>query len=173
VLSIHIASLEYFPTYFLLIALKIITTFKTLAERIILKKGKEPMYMKKETELLWASEKYTIMAKGYAFYKEIQGKMSEADQNEDYEKIQQQISQYKEKPYDVKAIVNTLEHVWGYFKKSADDRDKHQFFTQLNELKSSNKVIIDEIPDKIMANLQYLLEKYPSGYLSRSSFIKK
>ena len=54
--------------------------------------------MKKETELLWASEKYSVMAKGYNFYKDIQVKMREAQSAEDYVEIQKLISDYKLKP---------------------------------------------------------------------------
>jgi hypothetical protein len=54
--------------------------------------------LKKETELLWASEKYTVMAKGYNFYKDIQGKMREAQSAADILEIQKQITNYKQEP---------------------------------------------------------------------------
>ena len=129
--------------------------------------------MKKEAELQWASEKYTIMAKGYAFYKDIQGKMRDAEADEDYREIQQLIVKYKSEPYQVKAVVNTLEHVWGYFKKSAVEEDKKHFFSLLNQLSDSKTETMDEIPYEMMLFLQYLLEKYPSDYLKQSTFLKK
>jgi uncharacterized protein YbgA (DUF1722 family) len=129
--------------------------------------------MKKETELLWASEKYTIMAKGYAYYKNIQGNMREAETDEDFREIQQLIVKYKCEPYQVKAVVNTLEHVWGYFKKSADEEDKKHFFSLLNQLSESGTGTMDEIPNEMMHFLQYLLKKYPSEYLKQSTFIKQ
>ncbi|MBY6037329.1 YbgA family protein [Fictibacillus nanhaiensis] len=129
--------------------------------------------MKKETERLWASEKYTVMAKGYNFYKDIQGKMRDAETVKEYEAIEELISVYREEPFDTKAIINTFEHVWGYFKKSADEKEKEQFFSLLKELKSSDTEKMESIPPNMMLFLQDLLKKYPSDYLSRSTFIKK
>jgi uncharacterized protein YbgA (DUF1722 family) len=69
--------------------------------------------------------------------------------------------------------VNTLEHVWGYFKKSADEDDKQHFFSLLDELRSAEDDTFDEITNEMKQFLQNLLQKYPSNYLSRSTFIKK
>ncbi|OOE14703.1 DUF1722 domain-containing protein [Fictibacillus arsenicus] len=129
--------------------------------------------MKKETELLWASEKYSVMAKGYNLYKDIQGKMREAQFTEEYVEIQKLIFDYKQKPYDKKALINTLEHVWGYFKKVAETDDKKHFFSLLDELKDSENGVFEETPYEIQLYLQYLLQKYPSDYLKQSTFIKK
>jgi uncharacterized protein YbgA (DUF1722 family) len=128
--------------------------------------------LKKETELLWASEKYSVMAKGYNFYKDIQGKMREAQFAQDYDEIQRLIADYKQKPYDKKALINTLEHVWGYFKKEAEEDDKKHFFSLLNELKELEVVEMDDIPYEMKLFLQYLQQKYPSDYLNQSTFIK-
>jgi uncharacterized protein YbgA (DUF1722 family) len=128
--------------------------------------------LKKETELLWASEKYSVMAKGYNFYKDIQGKMREAQFAQDYDEIQRLIADYKQKPYDKKALINTLEHVWGYFKKEAEEDDKKHFFSLLNELKELEVVEMDDIPYEMKLFLHYLLQKYPSDYLNQSTFIK-
>jgi uncharacterized protein YbgA (DUF1722 family) len=129
--------------------------------------------LKKETELLWASEKYSVMAKGYNFYKDIQGKMREAQSAKDYDEIQELISEYKLKPLDKKALINTLEHVWGYFKNEAEEVDKKHFFSLLDELKRVEDEHFEEIPYEIQLYLQYLLQKYPSDYLKQSTFIKK
>nr|WP_276531327.1 DUF1722 domain-containing protein [Fictibacillus nanhaiensis] len=129
--------------------------------------------MNKETDLLWASEKYTVMAKGYNFYKDIQGKMREAQSAEDYMEIEKRIVRLKQKPFDKKALINTLEHVWGYFKKTADESDKQQFFSLLDELRDAEDEHFDEIPYEIHLYMHYLLQKYPSDYLKQSTFIKK
>lgn len=128
--------------------------------------------MKKETEQLWASEKYTVMAKGYNFYKEVQGLMRDAQSDFDYEKVRLLIGVLKEKPYEIRALCNTLEHVWGYFKKSAEEVDKEHFFSLLNTLRESDEDYYNEMPYEIDLFLQFLLQKYPSEYLSRSTFIK-
>jgi len=128
--------------------------------------------LKKETEQLWASEKYTVMAKGYNLYKEVQGLMRDAQTNADYEKVTMLIAEMKKKPFERRALCNTLEHVWGYFKKSAEEVDKEHFFSLLNTLRESDEEYYDETPYEIDLFLQYLLQKYPSEYLSRSTFIK-
>ncbi len=129
--------------------------------------------MKKETESLWASEKYTVMAKGYNFYKEVQSLMRDAQSVADYEKIMTMIADLKEKPFERRALCNTLEHVWGYFKKSADEVDKQHFFSLLDTLRESDEEYFDEVPYEIDLFLQFLLQKYPSEYLSRSTFIQR
>ncbi|MET3726687.1 uncharacterized protein YbgA (DUF1722 family) [Fictibacillus halophilus] len=128
--------------------------------------------MKKETEQLWASEKYTVMAKGYNFYKEVQELMRDAHSDSDYEKVTMLIAEMKEKPFERRALCNTLEHVWGYFKKSAEEVDKEHFFSLLETLRELDEEYYDEMPYEIHLYLQYLLQKYPSDYLSRSTFIK-
>ncbi|MED1862649.1 DUF1722 domain-containing protein [Fictibacillus nanhaiensis] len=128
--------------------------------------------MKKETEQLWASEKYTVMAKGYNFYKEIQGLMRDAQSDPDYEKVRLLLAELNQKPFERRALCNTLEHVWGYFKKSAEEVDKQHFFSLLDTLRKSDEEYYDEMPYEIHLFLEFLLQKYPSDYLSRSTFIK-
>ncbi|MFG6496083.1 DUF1722 domain-containing protein [Fictibacillus sp. UD] len=127
--------------------------------------------MKKETELLWASEKYTVMAKGYNFYKEVQRLMRDAQSDADYTEITVMIANLKEKSFERRALCNTLEHVWGYFKKSADEYDKKHFFELVETLRRSDDDYFDEIPYEIDLFLHYMLQKYPSDYLFRSTFI--
>jgi uncharacterized protein YbgA (DUF1722 family) len=87
--------------------------------------------------------------------------------------IEKLIVRFKQKPFDKKALINTLEHVWGYFKKTADDSDKQQFFSLLDELRDAEDEHFDEIPYEIHLYMHYLLQKYPSDYLKQSTFIKK
>lgn len=129
--------------------------------------------MKTETELLWASEKYTVMAKGYNSYKEVQRLMRDAQTDADYEKVAVMIADFKEKPFERRALCNTLEHVWGYFKRSADESDKKHFFELVETLRKSDNDYFDEVPYEINLFLHFLLQKYPSDYLSRSTFIQK
>jgi Protein of unknown function (DUF1722) len=84
--------------------------------------------VKKETELLWSREKYSIMAKGYAYYKEIQTKLKAAELNHEFIGIERQIKPYKKLPFHRKAVVNTLEHVWGYFRNLQPIQRNSTFF---------------------------------------------
>ena len=65
-----------------------------------------------------------------------------------------------------------MEHVWGYFKKEAEEDEKKHFFSLLDELKDSENEVFEETPYEIQLYLQYLLQKYPSDYLKQSTFIK-
>jgi len=78
----------------------------------------------------WAHHKYSIMARGYQYYKEIQGFMK----NKQNFPIQQEgelilkIQNYMNFNFAEKALENTIQHLWGYFKKEATSEEKVYFF---------------------------------------------
>jgi len=78
----------------------------------------------------WAHHKYSIMARGYQYYKEIQGFMK----NKQDFPIQQEgelilkIQNYMNFNFAEKALENTIQHLWGYFKKEATSEEKIYFF---------------------------------------------
>lgn len=98
--------------------------------------------------------------------------MRDAETDADYHEIMVMIADLKKKPFDRRALCNTLEHIWGYFKKSADESDKIHFFELVETLRKSDDEIFDEVPYEINLFLHFLLQKYPSDYLSRSTFMK-
>ena len=84
----------------------------------------------------WAHHKYSIMARGYQYYRNIQSLMKNSpDLSIDQEgdlilKIQ---SHFKYK-VPSKALYNTIEHLWGYFKKETNAEEKTYFFNLSNPI---------------------------------------
>jgi len=78
----------------------------------------------------WAHHKYSIMARGYQYYKEIQSFIK----NKENFPIQQEgelilkIQNYMNFNFAEKALENTIQHLWGYFKKEATSEEKVYFF---------------------------------------------
>jgi len=77
----------------------------------------------------WAHHKYSIMARGYQYYKEIQSFMK----NKKSLPIEQEgelilkIQNYMNFNIAEKALENTIQHLWGYFKKEATSEEKIYF----------------------------------------------
>jgi len=78
----------------------------------------------------WAHHKYSIMTRGYQYYKEIQSFMKDKKSLP----IQQEgelilkIQNYMNFNMAEKSLENTIQHLWGYFKKEATSEEKIYFF---------------------------------------------
>ncbi len=78
----------------------------------------------------WAHHKYSIMARGYQYYKETQNFMK----NKKNLPIEQEgdfilkIQNYMNFNIAEKALENTIHHLWGYFKEKANQEEKVYFF---------------------------------------------
>jgi uncharacterized protein YbgA (DUF1722 family) len=130
------------------------------------------MVMKKQAEQLWTIEKYNVMAKGYAHYKEVQGMLREASAEEDFAEVIEKIESFKQLKYEKKAVINTLEHIWGYFKKQAEVEEKQAFFAALEEYRERGDDFSTKPPSTPVSVIHGLLEKYPSSYLKKSAFLQ-
>lgn len=78
----------------------------------------------------WAHHKYSVMARGYQYYKEIQRELKNAkDQpiNEEDQLIANILSLMEKTP-SPGGIRNVVDHLWGYFKREATDAEKNNFF---------------------------------------------
>ncbi|MCD8503440.1 MAG: YbgA family protein [Bacillaceae bacterium] len=130
--------------------------------------------IKTATEKLWAKNKYEIMGKGYNQYKRIKSSFSSVCSTLDYYLIFFDISSARTLPFSKKAIINTLEHIWGYFKKVATETEKHHFFTLLSSVKNLTEDHFCAFPKEVMECLSYvreLLGKYPNNYLMDSTIL--
>jgi uncharacterized protein YbgA (DUF1722 family) len=126
------------------------------------------------TEKLWARNKYDIMAKGYDNYSCIKTMFKNADNNDDYYTIYEKLVLMRKLPYTKKAIINTLEHTWGYFKKKASLEEKQLFFQLLEDLNKSSLESFISMPsqvEKVMTLIVLLAEKYEETYLLNSNFL--
>ncbi|MFC0186999.1 YbgA family protein [Fictibacillus aquaticus] len=129
--------------------------------------------MKKQAQQLWTIQKYNVMAKGYAHYKEVQGLLREASAEEDFAAVIEKIQYFEQLKYEKKAVINTLEHIWGYFKKQAEVEEKEAFFAALEEYRKNGDDFSSKPPAAPVSALHKLLEKYPSSYLEKSAFLKE
>lgn len=118
--------------------------------------------MKKECEKLWATQKYLVLSKSQKIYNDIREYLKSDDVN--LEILKNKISLALNLKEDKSQILNSLEHIWGYFKKQAKPDEKNKFFFLLGEYKLSkiNK-------SEVFYFLQELLTVYPNEYLKNSS----
>lgn len=106
----------------------------------------------------WAHHKYSIMARGYQYYKEIQHFLSNRPVffiTDDDELIFKVLDMMK-RPISPLALRNVVLHLWGYFKNQATPIEKDNFF---NLYLSSEKIRF----------LYLLSEKYQKSYLLHST----
>jgi len=110
----------------------------------------------------WAKYKYTIMERSYKFYKEIsQGIASNAYNPEEFMEV---INRYLQMQPEKRQVINTLQHVWGYFKRVADGEEKAVIFKLIEQYKEE-KCTADEIKKvlhkyAVKYNVVYLLNSY-------------
>ena len=114
----------------------------------------------------WAKYKYTIMERSYKAYKEIsQGIAGNAYNPEQFmEVINKNLKMNPERSQ----VINTLQHVWGYFKRVADEEEK-AIILKLIEQYKEEKCAADEIKKLLH---EYAV-KYSVVYLLNSYFFSK
>ena len=108
----------------------------------------------------WAHHKYSVMARGYNHYKRVQEFMNNchnAPIEEDKELIQKVLC-IMDEPVCRRALNNTVDHIWGYFKNSATDGEKDTYL---------NLASFD--PTLLMPFFYKLADKYDQQYLFKST----
>lgn len=107
----------------------------------------------------WAHYKYSIMARGYNFYKEIQEYMGLKENNpiEEERELLWKVLGIFRKPITAAGLNNTCEHLWGYFKNAASPLDKKEY-----KINKSN-------PDFLVDYFFQLAVKYKKDYLLQST----
>ncbi|WP_377887433.1 YbgA family protein [Alkalihalobacillus sp. R86527] len=128
--------------------------------------------MRKVTEKLWAKNKYSVMAKGYEHYKRIGKVLKEAQSVDELYEVYLMIFEAVHLPYTKKGMRTTLEHMWGYFRKRADEDEKRVFFASMNEILDGEEELSEEDISQLKSLVTNLLKKYPSDYIDQSYFIK-
>ncbi len=108
----------------------------------------------------WSHHKYSVMARGYNFYKEVQAFLKEKRDLP----IQQEINLIElvmgilEKPVTQKALQNLIDHLWGYFKDKAITTEKNEYF----------RCSPDNLP-AMLETFYALAQKYHQKYLLQST----
>ncbi|MBK1812980.1 YbgA family protein [Clostridium sp. YIM B02505] len=116
----------------------------------------------REAQQLWAKYKYCIMERSYYEYKKISKYFSE--DNVKLDEIRQILGSALLMDLSKGQVINTLQHVWGYFKKIADEQEKISFFSSLKMYENDEctlqevKVLLYELASKY--NIKYLLDSF-------------
>ncbi len=108
----------------------------------------------------WAHHKYSVMARGYNHYKDIQAhlRLKERCPLEEEGHLIGQILEIMGKPVFVPALTNVVDHLWGYFKKEASEAEKETYL----KLKS------EQLP-ALVPFIYGLARKYNCSYLLHST----
>ena len=105
--------------------------FEILRKRYLTKGQQGRIPLPKNGTDFWAHHKYSVMARGYQYYKDIQSFMKNrqnlpiVQENDLIIKIQSYIGM----EIPVTAVDNVSLHLWGYFKEVASAEEKDYFFT--------------------------------------------
>lgn len=115
-------------------------------------------------EAEWAKYKYSVLEKSQKQYQHIRNLLKDKS---DYPAIEfyKTLEQTLYLQESIPAATNALQHVWGYFKFKADEKEKVTFTKLLNDYQ------VNEIPlSKIKKFLYNLAVKYNESYLTRSHY---
>ncbi len=109
---------------------------------------------------LWAQHKYSVMARGYGFYREIQQYLAKKEdlaiaQEED---LIDRILHIMDLPVESGALANTTDHLWGYFKDKASPGEREEYKAQAARDYAN-----------VLVWLYSLAEKYRVDYLVHST----
>ena len=82
----------------------------------------------------WAHHKYAVMGRSYKYYREIQYLMgAKKDHPIELEgELVRRVLQLTRSPADPKALDNTIDHLWGFFKEKATETERATFLAQRN-----------------------------------------
>ncbi len=121
---------------------------------------KKIKYLEKE----WAKYKYYILSNSQQNYEKIRELLKDKTKfpvKEFYGIIENSLSIELKK----KAQINSLNHVWGYYKKFADEKEKKKFFSLLNSYQEDKKTL-----NSVKNYLFKLSLKYNVEYLLNSLY---
>lgn len=104
----------------------------------------------------WSHHKYSVMARGYAYYKEIQAYMGQKKDMLifDESELIHRILSLLEEPFAKKELTNLMEHLWGYLKNQANAVERDLF-----------RKYLAENPLSLLDYLYGLAAKYRQPYL--------
>ena len=125
------------------------------------------VYLNQDTlaaERLWARYKYDVMAKSLTIYQAIRELLKDKE-NTDFEAFITYLETAESLPEDIGNEINAGQHIWGYFKAQATDRERNKF--------KRNQVCLQEQEISVAQFRRYLkqlLQKYPNSYLTNSIY---
>ncbi|GCD09581.1 UV DNA damage repair endonuclease UvsE [Clostridium tagluense] len=113
------------------------------------------------TEKQWAKYKYLLMERNYKYYKECSRLVKENCSIQEFYEYTDEVMNF---PVENGSFINTCEHVWGYVKNSASDKEHAHFKKLLMDLehKEKVKIYLKKLCDKY--NAEYILNSYYFHY---------
>ncbi len=110
--------------------------------------------------VFWAQHKYSVMARGYNYYRDIKGELRGKKQFPlpEAEGLIEHIHCLMLKPVTEKALANVIDHLWGYFKRDATACERQVY---LNRSQAE--------PAELVAFIYGLALKYDCRYLLHST----
>lgn len=116
-------------------------------------------------EKLWAEEKYMVMMHSQKHYNLIREELKKDISIEMLETLISDALKIKPEPG---AVINTADHMWGYFKKVCTTAEKNEYL----RLKEAYKKEL--IPaEKMLAFIRKSADKYKVEYLQKSTVLHK
>ncbi|MEA4827409.1 MAG: DUF1722 domain-containing protein, partial [Clostridium sp.] len=109
----------------------------------------------------WARYKYLVMEKDYSLYKECSALVNSKGDIIDFYKF---VDECLDMPFNEKNFINTAQHVWGYFKKTASEKEKMQFSILMENSKEYIKIKEKLKRLAIKYDEEYLLDSYYFNY---------
>ena len=120
--------------------------------------------MKKECEMLWATNKYYVLSKSHKAYLEIREYLKAKEV--DILFLKERIQTVRDLEESKKGFNNAILYVWGYFKKDASEVEKQGLFTILE------KYMVGKMnQNSVIEYIKVLLNKYPNKYLQESTLL--
>lgn len=119
---------------------------------------------KKTLEREWAQYKYWVMARSQKAYETLR-RFFRDESTCDVLAFYQMIDSLRDLPVDNKAQMNACQHVWGYFKNIATDREKTQYLKLMEACKEDSAKYLS--CNRFLKKLAY---KYNVNYLINSYY---
>ena len=120
---------------------------------------KDIKYLEKD----WAKYKYTVLEKNPNNYQKIRELLKDKNAYpvlEFYKLVEESLEMPENKGY----CINAFDHIWGYFKKEASDKEKEKYLNKIEDYKNDKTrrelvvKLLKRMADKY--NQQYLLNSY-------------
>lgn len=121
----------------------------------------------KALELEWSKYKYSILERSPSDYLKIRELLKDKKQYPaiDFYNI---VENALQKPIDIGNAINAIEHVWGYFKGVATDKEKQKILKEIQNYKQGKGTI-----GSIKNSLRKIAIKYKEDYLLDSYYFEQ
>jgi uncharacterized protein YbgA (DUF1722 family) len=112
----------------------------------------------------WAKEKYNVMMHSQKHYDLIREKLK---RDISLSELKELISEGLSNTPEAGAVINTFDHMWGYFKKVCTTGEKEKYLELKKEYKEGGVS-----REKMLRSIKSLADKYEVEYLQNSTVLK-